>query len=278
VSTINESPLLERLREFVLGLGGVFRRSDQARWAAFYLLGLIGASGRRNIESLARAIVASGPPLTEDIAQGLGHFLSHSPWDESRIWRHVTRSRAGMDGLFVLEEMTFVKQGRHSVGVHRQHSRTLGRKANCQLAVTAYHVSATAAPLGIRLYLPRAWLTDPARIETAGVPVAFRRPLDRSGIGLELLRAARDAGVQVTGVASGPGWTWTDDGVSALRTEGFTPVELPADARAQLDRTRHRLDDLGLGHFEGRLWRGFHHHTSLVALAEAFGRTDQGRG
>jgi SRSO17 transposase len=29
-------------------------------------------------------------------------------------------------------------------------------------------------------------------------------------------------------------------------------------------------EELGLGHFEGRSWRGFHHHVTLVLLAYAF--------
>ncbi len=30
-------------------------------------------------------------------------------------------------------------------------------------------------------------------------------------------------------------------------------------------------EELGLDHFEGRSWRGFHHHATLVLLAFGFG-------
>jgi SRSO17 transposase len=41
--------------------------------------------------------------------------------------------------------------------------------------------------------------------------------------------------------------------------------------RASVDREEDRLkDQLGLDHFEGRSWRGFHHHACLVALAHGF--------
>jgi SRSO17 transposase len=33
---------------------------------------------------------------------------------------------------------------------------------------------------------------------------------------------------------------------------------------------RRSKDDLGLDHFEGRSWRGFHHHLALSALAYLF--------
>ena len=35
-------------------------------------------------------------------------------------------------------------------------------------------------------------------------------------------------------------------------------------------------DELGLDHFEGRSWRGFHHHAALVLLAHGFLRTHDG--
>jgi len=37
-------------------------------------------------------------------------------------------------------------------------------------------------------------------------------------------------------------------------------------------------DDLGLDHFEGRSWRGFHHHLALSALAYLFILTQYLRG
>jgi SRSO17 transposase len=40
--------------------------------------------------------------------------------------------------------------------------------------------------------------------------------------------------------------------------------------RAAQDVGRVLLNDLGLDHFEGRSWRGFHHHACLVLLAYAF--------
>jgi SRSO17 transposase len=41
-------------------------------------------------------------------------------------------------------------------------------------------------------------------------------------------------------------------------------------ARAEALRVQRRLRDLGLDHFEGRSWRGFHHHACLVLLADGF--------
>src|SRR5207248_2869599 len=104
------------------------------------------------------------------------------------------------EGVFIVEEMTFVKQGRHSVGVQRQYSSSLGRKMNCQVAVALHHVSGEACvPLGLRLYLPRGWLQDEVRLEDAGVPAHFRTPWSKAAIALSLLDDARRAGILATG-------------------------------------------------------------------------------
>jgi SRSO17 transposase len=46
--------------------------------------------------------------------------------------------------------------------------------------------------------------------------------------------------------------------------------------RVELDY-RELKEELGLDHFEGRHWLGWHHHVTLVTLAYAFLRTEQAR-
>src|ERR1700710_1783347 len=46
----------------------------------------------------------------------------------------------------------------------------------------------------MRLFLPQAWLEDPARLEKAGVPEAARRALSKGEIALELLDQVRAEG------------------------------------------------------------------------------------
>jgi hypothetical protein len=48
-------------------------------------------------------------------------------------------------------------------------------------------------------------------------------------------------------------------------------MEVPQNWVETLHRGRdHLQNELGLGHFEGRSWRGFHHHACLAVLAYAF--------
>jgi hypothetical protein len=40
---------------------------------------------------------------------------------------------------------------------------------------------------------------------------------------------------------------------------------------------REMKEELGLDHYEGRHWLGWHHHVTLVSLAFAFLRSEQNR-
>src|SRR5438270_7382545 len=99
-------------------------------------------------------------------------------------------------GIFVIDDTTFPKQGKHSAGVQRQHCGALGKKANCQCAVSVHYVSPGGhCPLDLRLYLPESWLADEARLDRAGVPEAERRALTKGQIALGLLDRVRGEGL-----------------------------------------------------------------------------------
>jgi SRSO17 transposase len=302
----------QRLNDFMSLFGDAFRRRDQARWAAVYLQGLLTAEGRKTINRLARRVVLPPELTVEDAAQALQNFVNQSPWDEQTIWRRyrilLAERFAELDGAFVLDDLTFVKQGRHSVGVQRQYSSALGRKTNCQIAVALHHAGATGChPLGLRLYLPRAWLQQPQRLDAAGVPQESRLAGGKGAIALDLLDEARKDGWPARRVLGGAGFAVDRDfreslnsrglvylldapaGLERLEGERFQLAEEDrgwisncagdADAmvwqpqqtqRAANEVEAHLMSGLGLDHFEGRSWRGFHHHACLVMLAFAF--------
>ena len=244
----------------------------------------------------------------EDTAQALQNFVNQSPWDEAGVWRLYRRLMAERlaepDGVFVLDDPAFVKQGRHSVGVQRQYSAALGRKTNCQIAVALYHAGAAGCcPLGLRLYLPRVWLRSPHRLEAAHVPESRRQGQGKGAIALELLDEARAEGWTARRLTGGPGFG-ADQGLrEGLADRGLAyRLEAPAEAEPLLGEAVHPADggrvwlgnassdgdaaanarraaadsaaglvrELGLNHFEGRSWRGFHHHACLVMLAYGF--------
>src|SRR5207237_7910398 len=72
---------------------------------------------------------------------------------------------------WVVDDTGIVKDGKHSPGVKRQYSGTLGKIGNCQIAVSVHAVGERGTlPLGWRLYLPEEWCADELRREKAKIP------------------------------------------------------------------------------------------------------------
>src|SRR5262245_10655016 len=277
IMPLSDAELLRRLERFTEAFRSDFRRAEQARWAAVYLLGLLRSGRRKNVENLARELTLPPQWGVRDAAQALQHFINQSPWDEEKVWRRyltlAARELVPPDGVLIVSELTFVKQGRHSVGVQRQFSSALGRKTNCQLALALHSASPTSfVPLSLRLYLPRGWLQDVARLDAAGVPAARRVPADKTTLALALLDQARAAGVPGRSVALGSSRALGADFVRGLSERGLVFIEemSPALSASVEEGVRRLQEELGLDHFEGRSWRGFHHHACLVMLAHGF--------
>jgi SRSO17 transposase len=98
--------------------------------------------------------------------------------------------------VLVIDDTALVKQGRHSVGVARQYCGQLGKKANCQ-ALVSLTLARGEVPVGVglRLYLPQAWVEDAERRARAGVPEGISgRP--KWQIALEEIDRIRSAGAR----------------------------------------------------------------------------------
>ena len=196
-----DAGVLARLQEYAAHFAPDFHHPRPRAWCGVYLAGLLQDGERKSIEPLSRRVVL--PEVlagTQDVDQGLQQFVSASAWDERAVGRRYRALLAGSfadrAGVFVLDDTTFPKAGAHSVGVQRQYCGALGKKANCQAAVSLHYVGqAGHVPLGLRLFLPESWLEAPARLDKAGVPESERRPLSKGEIALELLDAVRAEGV-----------------------------------------------------------------------------------
>jgi SRSO17 transposase len=192
--------VLKRLAAYADRFRPHFHRTRQARWAGVYLRGLLQEGERKSIEPLARRVsLPAELAAVADPEQALQQFVNQSHWDEAAVAREyraaMAEALADPDGAFVVDDTTFPKKGRHSVGVQRQHCGALGKKANCQCAVSLHYAAPQGhGPLAMRLYLPPAWLEEPARLDRAGVPPQERRDLTKGQIALELLDQARAEG------------------------------------------------------------------------------------
>jgi len=163
--------------------------------------GLLSEHPNKNCDTLAEVV-------PETSAQQLQYLLTDMVWDEQalnrqRIAQMLTLSSAG-DGVLIFDDTGFEKKGRHSVGVARQYTGTVGKITNCQVTVNCHYAERTLAwPVATRLYLPEGWAVAEGRRKRAHVPkeVPFQT---KAEIALALLDEATRCGVRhkcVTGDA-----------------------------------------------------------------------------
>jgi SRSO17 transposase len=181
------SVVRERLEAFAGEvLVEAMNRPVQVVNGGLYLRGLIEQGERKSLEP----IVAR---LGDDADyHSMQQFLADSPWDPALVVKAVAERVAGEIDLqaWVLDDTGFPKDGKHSPGVKRQYSGTLGKTGNCQIGVSVHAVGARGTvPLGWALYLPEEWCEDPERRRRAKIPaeVEFQT---KPELGVELIERA----------------------------------------------------------------------------------------
>lgn len=267
-----------RLEAYADRFAGVFARADQLRWFRVYVHGLLTGMARKNVESIAAGVREESTGDT-NFAQALQHFISHSPWDANRLmacYRAALPATAAAPPLvWVVHDGVIPKKGRHSVGTQRQFARSLGRKVNCQLAVV---VGVTGPggyfPLAVRLYLPAYWLREHTEAVGKTVPAEHRTHVGKAEIALNLIDELAAEGWAAGPVVADEGFAGVGafhDGLEARSRRLIPSAAALAAAAATFD---HLKTDLGLEHFEGRTWLGWHHHAALVLAAHGFRLTE----
>jgi SRSO17 transposase len=251
-----------------------FPRAEQARWFAIYLWGLLETKDRKTIEAIARSLPEELIPTNTSPSQSLQHFLTQSPWDEAALLRTV-RSRLGTIGesgaTWVIHDVVIFKRGKQSVGVRRQYLRSQGLKANCQTGVLISQVGSSGyVPLALRLYLPRGWLESASELQKRHIPEENLRAPSKDELALQLIDGLLAEGTRPDFVAAALGYGTTHVLEDGLRERQLSLSNDP-NVRPAADRGCEWLkDQLGLDHFEGRSWRGWHHHAASVLAACSF--------
>jgi SRSO17 transposase len=222
-----DAAVLDRLRHSAALFADDFPQAKPARWAGVYLQGLLLDGERKSIEPLSRRVTLPEGPSSKDPEQALQQFVNQSPWDEHAVLRryraHLAHTFASPKGIFLFDDVSFPKQGPHSVGAQRQYCGALGKKANCQVAVSVHYVSPRGHyPLDLRLYLPDSWPSDTKRLDKAGVPKDQRRPLTKPEMALELLDEVRAAGLPGRVVVADAGYGVAGDFRDGLEQRGLS--------------------------------------------------------
>jgi hypothetical protein len=169
----NEAPIRGLRRrylynELMLRIARVFPSKPGFNTAKKYIQGLLSPIERKNGWQMSEAAGERTPYV-------MRQFLYRSRFSTGEL-RDCNRGYANEklgdeDGVPVVDETGFLKQGKMSCGVKRQYGGTAGRVENCQIGVFLTYASAKGhADIDRRLYIPEDWFAGGERCRKAGIP------------------------------------------------------------------------------------------------------------
>src|SRR5512133_1014569 len=149
-----------RLLDFTAEMLSGLPRKDQRAAGELYVRGLLTDGQRKSMQPMAERLGVDH--------QRLQQLVTSSTWEYAAVRRNVARWFASSQPVeaLVVDDTGFPKDGNASPCVARQYSGTLGKTANCQVAVSVHLVNehASCAP-DWRLFCPQSWddtaLADP---------------------------------------------------------------------------------------------------------------------
>jgi SRSO17 transposase len=191
------SKLRKDLSSFLDEVVGDLGHARRRRWCETYLRGVLLDGQRKSIEPMAARLrkIEQGE---EDYEQALQQFINQSAWDEQAVIDALQGwigRELGAEGYLIIDDTGFPKQGEHSVGVARQYTGTLGKIANCQVAVTLQLATGRdVVGIDTKLYLPETWCKDRERCHKACIPesVSYQAKWQ---LALAMLRRAKSNGL-----------------------------------------------------------------------------------
>jgi len=218
-----------RFARYVEGLSSVIGHADRAGPLRDYCTGLVLPGQRKSVEPMA---ARTAPARTAAQHQSLLHFVGIATWSDEKLLTKVREmvlpaiEKEGPIEAWIIDDTSFPKQGKHSVGVQHQYCGQLGKQANCQVTVSLSIANHSASlPVAYRLYLPEAWSKDRARRNKAGVPKDIKF-MTKPEIALEQIRWACEAGLP-----RGVGLMDTAYGNDSRLRAGMTALGVPLRGR-----------------------------------------------
>ena len=191
-----------------------------------YITGLLLDGERKSIQPMA-ARLTEDPGSADAMRQRLQDCVSASRWSEVELLRRfaskMDRELPDLE-VMVVDDTGFAKKGKHSVGVARQYSGTLGRTDNCQVMPSVHLAGELGSVMvGSRVYLPKEWTDDRERCREVGVPdeVTFKTKWQ---IALDLIDQALGFGVSCRPVLADAGYGEITEFREGLTQRGLTYV------------------------------------------------------
>jgi SRSO17 transposase len=203
------APEMARLDGYIARVTGSLRDHRSRASFAVYAFGLLTEGERKSMEPMA-ARMCECPEDDREMQHAhdrMINLISRSEWDDVPVRREAVgyaldavKARGERIEVSIIDDTGFLKQGKHSPGVHRQYTGSAGKTANCQVAVSLTVASrSTHVPVDMELYLPRAWTDDRSRCRSAKIPddVGYR---PKWQMALRMLERAKQQGIPL-GVA-----------------------------------------------------------------------------
>lgn len=206
----------ERLQEYL----GCYRRHlgrpEVQVLVETYVRGLLSDVHKKNAEAIALEVGGGR-------VRALQRLLVSARWDDAAViaehQRYLRPLLGTADGILVVDDTGFRKQGIFSCGVGRQYSGTLGKVENCQVGVFLSYAGPGVQHtlLDRRLYLKQEWFTveSAALRARAWVPedVVFRT---KPQLALEMITGALEQKVPHGWVTMDAGYGEVPDFLDAL--------------------------------------------------------------
>jgi SRSO17 transposase len=111
--------------------------------------------------------------LPDGNEQNLQRFVNQSTWNLVPVRRRIVERMVPLIGseAWVVDDVAFPHDGKMSVAVARPFCGALGKRANCQVALSVHAVSdAASCPLQWRLLVPQEWAAEPVRRRKTAMP------------------------------------------------------------------------------------------------------------
>jgi len=196
-----------RFLTFVQNYSSLFipYRKDVSDKARHYLCGLMQAGTRKNMERMVEVVPGSDH-------QAIQQFISDSPWSAREVIDRVAQDADKIIGdekeaFLLIDETSFAKKGKMSVGVARQWLGRLGKVDNGQVSVfTALCNGNNVTPTDVRLYLPEEWTDDKERCLKAKIPEADIEFKTKEQLALDMVVHARKLGLKFGCVGADAGY------------------------------------------------------------------------
>jgi len=171
-------PSSKRFEEYVSLMAQSLGHADRIEPFRGYCTGLMLPVKRKSVEPMAAHL---SPERVRSEHQRLHHFVADAPWSDQAVLDTVRgytleriSRRAGPPEALLIDDTGHPKKGRHSVGVARQYCGQLGKRDNCQVAVSVSLANENfSLPVRYQLYLPQSWADDADRRKAAKVPEAL---------------------------------------------------------------------------------------------------------